>query len=64
MGFFDKLGEAVGNSMNDIRKYSEWLDEQPDERLIRAVKYANGTKRIMIINKLKERGYGPEILEK
>lgn len=62
MGFLDKLGEAVGNSMNNVSEYSAWLDEQTDEKLLREIKHASGTKKIMLAKKLKERGYGPEVL--
>lgn len=66
MGFFDVLGEMIGekiaSSVQNMNDFSAWLDEQPDEKLIRECKRASGTKKIMIAKKLKERGYGAEVL--
>ena len=69
MGFFDTLGETLGDTIREKRKemyeYAEELYEKSDDQLIRAYKNTgNSAKKTMILKELKDRGYGSEIIDR
>ena len=54
MGLFDKLGEAAGKKVNELKQ----LENMSSDQLIRQLKYeSNSYKKIAILNILKDRGY-------
>lgn len=69
MGFFDKLGESVGKSINksvnDMNEFSAKLAEKSENQLIQAYRHEGSSlKKARILSELKNRGCGPEILER
>ncbi len=58
MSFFDKIKEGLEKKEEEIRKLRERYERYDDEHLFRTLKNSSGMTRLVVMQILKERGYG------